>query len=139
MDTCNEEAPIRAGRSPALAAALILFVQNRKGARTAAKTEPSTQRDRRKTRAENQGRKPGLLQTLEGKFRQDPFSDRRAAVEAGKGRSQRYIKPELSRMVKKLNASYWKRPLGWDIFNAFVRQLNAVVEKYQILSLPMSR
>ena len=81
---------------------------------------------------ENQGRKPGLLQTLEGKFRQDPFSDRRAAVEAGKGRSQRYIKPELSRMVKKLNASYWKRPLGWDIFNAFVRQLNAVVEKYQI-------
>ncbi len=25
-----------------------------------------------------------------------------------------------------------KRELGWDIFNAFVRQLNAVVEKHQI-------
>ena len=92
MDTCNEEAPIRAGRSPALAAALILFVQNRKGARTAAKTEAfDAERPQ-----ENQGRKPGLLQTLEGKFRRDPFSDRRAAGEAGKGRSQRYIKPELS-------------------------------------------
>jgi hypothetical protein len=52
----QEGAPGRAARSPATAAVLILFAQNRKGVPTAAKTEwPSTQRDRRKTRAENQG------------------------------------------------------------------------------------
>jgi hypothetical protein len=43
-----------ASEGPYIAAVLILFAQNRKGVPTAAKTEwPSTQRDRRKTRAEN--------------------------------------------------------------------------------------
>jgi hypothetical protein len=60
----QEGAPIRARRSPAIAAVLILFALNRKGLQTAAKTEwPSTQRDRRKP-----GQKTKAITDPSGRF-----------------------------------------------------------------------
>jgi hypothetical protein len=73
-----EGAPGRAARSPAIAAVLILLVQNRKGVPNCRKNRMAFDAERPQ---ENQGKNQGYYRPL-GQVRQDSFSDRRARAEA---------------------------------------------------------